>query len=132
MQIQLSQFKFFQHKKSCTLWLDPTQGGDLECGPLNELQNTLIEPFPDCTDLCHDPSRGITKFIPHLSVGQWPSLQSLSVAQSQLQADWALQEFEVNHVCLISRKNYHDPFQIRYRVYFEGFADEVNEPYCAG
>ena len=47
-----------------------------------ELQARLAKTFPDFTSLNADPSRGITAFKPHLSVGQW---------RTQAEADRALQ-----------------------------------------
>ena len=40
---------------------------------LLEVQAALQAAFPQCTDLSHDPGRGITAFTPHLSLGQWRS-----------------------------------------------------------
>ena len=35
------------------------------------LQARLVAAFPDCTDLSLDPSRDISAYCPHLSLGQW-------------------------------------------------------------
>ena len=76
MQLKLSQLQFFDHGKSCTLWLDP--GSRQQLG---QLQEKLVQTFPDCTDLSEDPSRDITEFSPHLSLGQWPSADAVQRAQ---------------------------------------------------
>ena len=47
-----------------------------------ELQASLAKSFPDFTSLDADPTRGVTAFKPHLSVGQW---------RNQAEADHALQ-----------------------------------------
>ena len=45
-----------------------------------------MEAFPDCTDLSHDPARGITAFKPHLSLGQWHNrAEAEQVKQVRLQ-----------------------------------------------
>lgn len=41
------------------------------------LQSALQGAFPGCTDLSDDPQRDITRFTPHLSLGQWPNKQLL-------------------------------------------------------
>ena len=74
MQVSLSELQFFDHGRSCTLWLDP--GGELA-----HLQENLVQAFPDCTDLSHDPARNIAKFSAHLSLGQWPSAEAVRHAQ---------------------------------------------------
>ena len=74
MQVTLSELQFFDHGRSCTLWLDP--GSEL-----TNLQEKLVQAFPDCTDLSHDPTRNIAKFSAHLSLGQWPSAEAVQRAQ---------------------------------------------------
>lgn len=75
MQVSLSDLHFFEHGRSCTLWLDP--GGS----ELTQLQEKLVQAFPDCTDLSHDPSRNIAKFAAHMSLGQWPSAEAVQRAR---------------------------------------------------
>jgi hypothetical protein len=41
------------------------------------LQSALASAFPDCQDLNLDPGRGITHFVPHLSLGQWKKRSQL-------------------------------------------------------
>ena len=75
MQVSLSELQFFDQGRSCTLWLDP--GGS----ELTQLQEKLVQAFPDCTDLSHDPSRNIAKFSAHMSLGQWQSADAVQRAQ---------------------------------------------------
>jgi hypothetical protein len=46
----------------CLLWC---------ASELVSLQAALAAAFPECSDLSSDPGRGITRFVPHLSIGQW-------------------------------------------------------------
>ncbi len=75
MQVSLSELQFFDHGRSCTLWLDP--GGS----ELSQLQESLVQAFPECTDLSHDPSRNIARFAGHMSLGQWSSAEAVQSAQ---------------------------------------------------
>lgn len=38
---------------------------------VGEVQAALAAAFPHCQDLNNDPARDITRFIPHLSIGQF-------------------------------------------------------------
>lgn len=76
MQVKLSEVRLFDHGRTCTLWLDPSSSKEL-----SQLQGKLLEAFPDCTDLNEDPSRGITEFTPHLSLGQWAGSKAAQTAQ---------------------------------------------------
>jgi hypothetical protein len=73
-QLQLSQLGFFDHGRSCTLWCDP------QSPELLQLQARLQGAFPFCDDLSSDPARGITRFRPHLSLGQWGGVQRVTAA----------------------------------------------------
>jgi hypothetical protein len=75
LQVTLSVLHFFDHGRSCTLWLEPTSQG------LKDLQERLVRAFPDCTDLSVDSTRGIADFTPHLSLGQWSNANAVSQAQ---------------------------------------------------
>ena len=80
MQVNLSEALLYDHGgphgRTCTLWLDPSSSKEL-----SQLQGKLLEAFPDCTDLSEDPSRGITEFTPHLSLGQWAGSKAAQTAQ---------------------------------------------------
>lgn len=78
LQVTLSELQFFDHGRSCTLWLEPDSQG------LKDLQQKLVEAFPGCTDLSEDATRGIAEFTPHLSLGQWPSADAALQAQQVL------------------------------------------------
>lgn len=84
--IRLERFNYFQHKNSCTMWLEPTV---CPCHlhyllsslffseiflnffqpntEIVKLHNLLVNVFPDFNDLDTLNDRG---FTPHLSVGQ--------------------------------------------------------------
>jgi hypothetical protein len=63
--VTLNSFGVFEHGAgSATLWLDPCNEA------LLRLQARLSGAFPSCQDVNNDPQRGITKFRPHLSLGQ--------------------------------------------------------------
>lgn len=45
-----------------------------------------MQAFPEFTELSQDPSRGITAFRPHMSLGQWRNKAEVEkVKQVQLQ-----------------------------------------------
>ena len=79
VQVNLSEVRLFDHGRTCTLWLEPSSSKQL-----SQLQEKLLEAFPDCTDLSEDPLRGITEFTPHLSVGQWTGSSAAQAAQQVL------------------------------------------------
>eukprot|EP00850_Spirogloea_muscicola_P011454 SM000071S21078 [mRNA] locus=s71:271195:272951:- [translate_table: standard] len=106
--LRLTSFGFFQHHRSCTLWLDPGNNQAL----LN-VQRALEAAFPACNDLSSVIS---STFKPHLSLGQWRSAKEVQLALAELTSAWQPLEFTVDHVCLISRGGYHDPFRVRYEV----------------
>jgi hypothetical protein len=49
----------------------------MRCAGLLAVQAALESAFPGCNDLSSDPSRGISAFTPHLSLGQWQDKQQL-------------------------------------------------------
>jgi len=108
--VTLSRFDYFEHGRSCTLWLDP------ESPDLVQVQAALLGAFPECGDLSNDSSRGITKYSPHLSVGQWKTLEEVQGARNSLQESWKPIKFTARHIALISRKSYAAPFKVRYVV----------------
>ena len=102
-QLTLGHVSYFEHGRSCTLWLGPghvaeprermqppsqqpsddatthstrspdgDEHADEEGGlpALMQLQAALFAAFPECHDLNLDPGRGISRFVPHLSLGQ--------------------------------------------------------------
>eukprot|EP00877_Chromochloris_zofingiensis_P006182 jgi/Chrzof1/1817/Cz10g22090.t1 len=108
--IMLSKFSYFNHGRSCAMWLDP----DNE--QLQLLQSALVSCFPDCNDLNCDPSRGIDAFTPHLSVGQWKDEGQVKQAIQEYSVTWSPITLPVFEVCLISRRGYQDPFTVRYSI----------------
>ncbi|KAK9824440.1 hypothetical protein WJX72_010266 [[Myrmecia] bisecta] len=109
-QVTLQNLRYFQHGRSCTLWLEP------EAPELLRLQQQLQAAFPECNDLSVDHSRGITGFTPHLSLGQWKNAAEVEQAVQEYQASWQALTFTVDSVSLISRQGYNDPFRIRYSI----------------
>jgi 2'-5' RNA ligase len=94
-QIQLAEFRYFQHgKQSFTLYLAPEPAD-----PLVKLQKTLVSAVPDCDDT----SRHAQGFTPHLSVGQVRGYDRMMRLGEDLQGNWAPLAFKVNEVSLIWR-----------------------------
>ncbi|KAK9803101.1 hypothetical protein WJX73_002766 [Symbiochloris irregularis] len=127
-QITLSSTGFFNHGRSCTLWLKPESEG------LMQLQSTLFKAFPECKDLNEDPTRDIQEFVPHLSLGQWPNADAVQQAGQEFEAQWQRITFMASHVMLMSRQGYTEPFRIRYTVPLSGQAQgvsQVNVPYIS-
>jgi 2'-5' RNA ligase len=107
-QLSLGAFNYFQHNRSCTMWLDPTEATP----QLQALQAALQEAFPKCDDL----STISDSFKPHLSVGQWRNKRETEEAMQSFGASWQSLEFTLKEVFLISRADYNDPFHKRYAI----------------
>ena len=136
--VTLRHFRSFDHGRSSTLWLEP------EAEALGAVQAALLAAFPACTDFSADPRRNITRFVPHLSLGQCrPSGttaegaaggegSSAEAAAAQLGAAWQPLRFAAGGVALMSREGYDDPFTLRYWVPFGGAPPVLlNRPYHA-
>ena len=130
-EVTLRQLHFFDHGRSSTLWLEP------EAEALGAVQAALAAAFPACTDLSDDPRRGITRFVPHLSLGQCrpggtaeggdgssssssTGAAAAEAAAARLGAAWQPLRFTAGGVALISRAGFDDPFTMRYWVPFGG------------
>jgi hypothetical protein len=116
-EVTLDTFGRFDHRSSSTVWLNPDNPGGfnppnfaqtplrtVSHGPLSspqphlfdtcappgvlQLQAKLQAAFPDCFDLPSDPSRGISGFASHLSLGQWRDAAAAEEAIQQVRA-WA-------------------------------------------
>ena len=130
-------FGYFTHKKFSTLWLkplEPTSGGaeaatstsdgkftqpdTIHHPALISLQKTLEETFPECNDVSQISDKG---FQPHLSLGQFGK-QEVERSARGFQDEWQEEEMEVSEVYMISRKDFHDPFHVRYAVRLGGAA----------
>ena len=133
-------FKYFRHKKNCTLWLKPLlveeplaceeEGGREDCATggveassnledpgmphshIVKTQEIMVNTFPDCMDVNQISDKG---FTPHLSVGQFKPKDVAKFAED-FQKEWVDVEFEVKEVYLISRADFHDPFHVRQTV----------------
>ncbi|EKX46785.1 hypothetical protein GUITHDRAFT_51502, partial [Guillardia theta CCMP2712] len=120
--VSLASMSSFQHSKySHTLWLKPEDGaaekqeqagarGEEEDAPLQQLYRLLLQAFPHCDDSI----ARFQRFVPHLSLGQWKTLEGPPIAQ--LEASWEKSSFLVSHVYLIARSGFHDPFRVVYAV----------------
>lgn len=92
----------------------------------------MVSALPHCDDLNRRSEEG---FTPHLSVGQWPTVRlwprrwaparcALTRVPPQRKVDRTLEElslscpllFRVDHVYMISRADFEDPFHIRCAV----------------
>lgn len=126
-QIHLNSIKHFVHARNATLWLDP------QSEEVGELQAALAAAFPDCQDLNCDPLRGITHFIPHLSIGQFKNAEAAEAAGKALAANWRPISINIDAVCLISRTHFKEPFRIRYEVPLGGTGQvaQLDVPYVA-
>ena len=94
LDVALTSFRHFDHGRGrSTLWLAPEPSDELV-----ELQSGLQTVVPDCADISRYPEG----FTPHLSVGQVPAHEVLSVRQA-LQASWRPIRFRVAEVSLIRR-----------------------------
>jgi len=124
-KILFKDMKFFQHKGSCTLWLNPTT----ESPELVKLNGSLEKAFPYCNDLSAKSDNG---FTPHLSLGQF-ARKDVEGRIKEFESNWNPIEFECSEVYMISREGFNDPFKVIYRVPFGGKEPEqVNPPPAKG
>ena len=99
----LGQFRFFTHRSGrSTIWLEPEPHKSFLA-----LHERLLAAFPDCDDLNRYPGG----FMPHLSVGQTDTPETLRNLLDRLQADWDPLPFDLNGIALIRRDD-HDPFRV--------------------
>lgn len=90
--VTLAELRSFAHGSgSHTIWIAPEPPE-----PVADLQDALVEAFPDCDDTSRYPGG----FKPHLSVGQ--THEPLAILPA-LQAGWKPSKFEVAAVTLIAR-----------------------------
>lgn len=114
--LQLGRLSFFRHSaKSCTVWAGVAEEDEAAEG-LQGLHAALLAAFPDCTDLSDDPSRNISRFEPHLSLGGWSGPKKAEQAISELTKTWDPVDWVVDSVHLISRRSYEDSFRVRWEV----------------
>jgi 2'-5' RNA ligase len=105
--LTLTTFAFFHHPGGrCTLWLAPEPAD-----AVRTLQAALQAHFPDCDDV----TRHRGGFMPHLSVGQFPTPQSCQEARDRLQAGWQPLTFPLDSVALL-RRGPDSPFSVERRV----------------
>ena len=108
--ISFKQFRFFNHGNTCTVLLEP------ESEMLEALQDALVKAFPECHHLNRDPSRGVESFVPHLSVGQWPTQQWAEEAIAKLSLQFKPMTVPVDYVTILRRRDFQTPFEFRYQI----------------
>jgi len=108
-KVVFNKFNFFQHGKSCTLFLEPTVTPN---GAINALQAGLESVFPYCNEQSTKSEHG---FTPHLSVGQFANSKQTNEYIQKFMATFKPIEFIVNEIYIISRFG-EDPFEIRFAV----------------
>lgn len=118
--VTLERVDHFEHKSSATLWLAPDAQSARK---IQELQQKLLEIFPQCTEQNRDGS-----FTPHLSIAKLSGAERKQVAQYQIAWDkfWEPLSFSCGEICLISRGK-DTPFEIQHRIPFGNgtIAEEV-------
>ena len=120
-RVRLDDFRHFKHRKSCTVWLHPSDprvedAREREpgaCAGVMAAQAALEAAFPFADNLSGISPAG---FTPHLSVGQWPDRDRALAAAADMRREWRPIEFEVDAVYLISRVGADDPFRIQARI----------------
>ena len=97
---------FFEHsKKSMTLYLEP-----VDCTDLEVLHAAAMACFPDLPP----PARA---FVPHLTLGQFRSLEAVLQAKRQFERQMAVCECELRELMIIARDG-NEPFTPRFSVDF--------------
>jgi len=114
--VTLANFDYFSHNRLSTLWLNPETQNEHEAAlsPLHALQKILEQNFPHCNDLSTISNAG---FSPHLSVGQFQTSKVQAAAANFLRG-WNPLTFTATSICMISRKGFEDPFEVRYVIPF--------------
>lgn len=130
--VLLGQPMYFNHgPRSSTLWLDPTVGEPV-ASAFQALHAKALAAFPDCTELSADIKRNITRFVPHVSLGWWPGAVAAGRAAEAVGKSWQPINFDVRSVYLISRREFDDPFQVRWEIPIGGGKPkELNLRYAA-
>ena len=107
-EVTLETFSHFDHRRSCTVWLDPA--GER----LADLQALVHSVFPQCREQNLKSGSG---FRAHLSVAQLrgDDTRRRESLMSQWQSEWQPIRFEVAELALISRRG-SEPFEVRARV----------------
>ncbi|OJJ15621.1 hypothetical protein BKI52_37700 [marine bacterium AO1-C] len=114
-EITLTDFGYFEHRKSTTAWLKPaTQSPDA----LQQLQAALHELFPQC----NEQSSRASGFTPHLSIGQFASPDEAKATLPQ----WHSIRFTAKRIALISRGKA-TPFEVKYEISLGTPSIKVNE-----
>lgn len=108
--ITLNKFKYFDHGRSCTVWLDPFESSSNGFPKMKVLQKELVKTFPECNEFNEDT------FTPHLSVGQWRNSSEAQRAIEKFSENWEPISFTVEDFFFISRRGFHDPFRQRFSV----------------
>ena len=140
--VTLRTFSRFEHAKSCTVWLHPSEpplegndpergshlgNADVDAGPKDAVSRGIVRtqaalerafPFADHLSTI-SPHYGYT---PHLSVGQYDSIASARAAELELRDAWEPVTFEVDAVYVISRAGADAPFEFKARVPLGGGA----------
>jgi len=119
-KVRLGSFNFFDHKKSCTLYLEP------EFEPEDGLQNLLdacLKVFPQCNDLVLRSDSG--RYIPHMSLGRFKNKRELNIALTKIKRNWQPIEFVVKEIYLLARQG-GDPFEAMHTVHL---GDDASPPH---
>lgn len=103
-EIELQSVQFFEHRQSFTAWLQPDTKAIHQ---LQILQARLQKLFPTCDEQSNKPNG----FTPHLSLGQFDSLENLQ----KIIPLWKPLKTQVSEIVLQSREK-DTPFTIRYKV----------------
>lgn len=94
--VAFEKFNYFKNKKKCTLYLEPT----MDCmQPLLDLQSKIMACFP----MCNEVVKKASKFVPHLSMGDFPTVQDVEQHKNLYQKTWKRVECEIKEIYLISR-----------------------------
>jgi hypothetical protein len=110
---------FAHNKKSATCWLDPLT----EHNELAQLQHTLEAAVPVCNDL---RSIGNGSVVHHLSIGQCHPKNTDRLKAEATESICPL-SFRVSSVQLLTRSDYHSPFELRRSFALGDHALEENQ-----
>ena len=118
-KLNLSKFCYFDHGKSCTIWLQP----DIEGGVSEEeakkngvASNNYIHQIQKALEDCYPHLAEQRPFQPHFSVAQCNGKANAEKLIKEFSENWQTVTFTVDGVYLISRRDFDDPFHVRHHL----------------
>jgi 2'-5' RNA ligase len=104
--IVFQNLSIFEHSRSASLVVEPTSEST---AVIAQLQTELMSLFPMCND------ESVHSFHPHLTLGNFDSIDEARRVKAELDAEWTPFSFVVEDLCFLARSG-DQPFNIARRV----------------